>query len=159
MPPKAHFSIPLKKASNTAIPTQRGRRSTRTTETIPLKDHVKHGASSKSSQSHPTPVECTDIRENPATDGLSDPTVETHPLHNTEAQDEVDLIVDMLENDISNVQSLAHLMQFMFDGTTDTNGSMASDPRQISQPPIRKRGSHKVSHMLCMLRPHGDQMQ
>jgi hypothetical protein len=138
MLPKAHFSIPLKKAGNTAIPTQHGRQSTRTTETIPLKDHVKHGVSSKPSQSRPTPVECTDIREDPATDGLSDPTVETHPLHNTEAQDEVDLIVDMPENDISNVRSLAHLMQFMFDGTTDTNGSMASDLRQISQPPIRK---------------------
>ena len=98
MPPKTQFSIPLNKTSAAAVPAQRGRRATRTTETIPL-GRVDRRAASSTRRSCASKGEAA---------GPSETTTESYLLRVTEPEsDESDEEPDVIaDNEVPNVSLL-----------------------------------------------------
>jgi hypothetical protein len=98
MAPKTQYSIPLNKTMAAAVPNERGRRTTQTTESIPLHRVARRAATSVRRPCEP---------EGKAS-GPSEMTMETYPLQFTEpASDESDEEPDVIadKDQVSNVSS------------------------------------------------------
>jgi hypothetical protein len=79
MTPKTHFSIPLNKTTAATTPTQRGRKVTHTTESIPLDRVTRRAASSV----------CRPCAPKGEASGPADATIETYPLHFIEPESDL----------------------------------------------------------------------
>ena len=84
MAPKTHFTVPLNKAADPAVPTQRGRRTTRTTERIPLGKQPRHGVLSKASRSLQVKKDTQTVEDVQVED-----TVEIYPLRDADDAEDI----------------------------------------------------------------------
>jgi hypothetical protein len=84
MAPKTHFTVPLNKAADPVVPTQRGRRTTRTTEKIPLGHLPKRGVSSKASSSLQVKKDTHTVEDVQVED-----TVEIYPLQDADDVEDI----------------------------------------------------------------------
>jgi hypothetical protein len=84
MAPKTHFTVPLNKGANPAAPTQGGRRTTRTTEKIPLDTQPKC-----SSRSLHQVTKDNQTTEDVEVEDPSKETGETYPLQDADDMEDM----------------------------------------------------------------------
>ena len=149
MAPKTHFTVPLNKASDKGATSERGRRTTRTTEKISLDNPSKHATSLKPSGSH------SQVRKHvvPAEDREIGEIVETYPLQFTEPHHDADEIEDVEEGDLppSNVSAgrpIQAISSLCFDRHLWANGSRPET--DISIFCWRMNDSHRLPHALSV---------